>query len=305
MELNNWFLGEFVSPSNMKLVNAGIAETIYGFAGGVPMVLNSVPSISGGTVSITAGYAYLGTTTDVAYISDTGTNILGAKVLAQSGISLVNANCYIYVKGTITPSGDNSTNTVTSTVYTSVNPADEGVKIADVVSGAITNIYTRSIPLASAVGGGVTSLNTLFGALTLAEGSNITITPSGGNTLTIASSGSGSGAGIVATGGTGVNRWWKFANDGTGQLIIQTFHGSGSGSGTPVTLPTAFSTTDYVVVEINSNQVGASNRICQWNNSTTQITQNLGQTLITGGAGACQIIGGSVAFDSNFIAIGY
>lgn len=39
-------------------------------------------------------------------------------------------------------------------------------------------------------GGGVTALNTLTGALTLAAGSNITITPSG-STLTIASSGGG------------------------------------------------------------------------------------------------------------------
>lgn len=43
-------------------------------------------------------------------------------------------------------------------------------------------------------GGGVTSLNSLTGALTLAEGSNITITPSGGNTLTIASTGGGAPA---------------------------------------------------------------------------------------------------------------
>lgn len=42
-------------------------------------------------------------------------------------------------------------------------------------------------------GGGVTSLNTLTGDLTLAAGTNITITPSGGNTLTIAATGGGGG----------------------------------------------------------------------------------------------------------------
>jgi hypothetical protein len=41
-------------------------------------------------------------------------------------------------------------------------------------------------------GGGVTSLNTLSGAVTLAQGSGITITPSG-NTLTIAATGGGGG----------------------------------------------------------------------------------------------------------------
>lgn len=46
-------------------------------------------------------------------------------------------------------------------------------------------------PEGSGSGSGVSSLNTLTGALTLAAGANITITPSGGNTLTIASSGGG------------------------------------------------------------------------------------------------------------------
>lgn len=44
--------------------------------------------------------------------------------------------------------------------------------------------------------GGVNSLNGLTGALTLAAGTNITITPSGGNTLTIAASGAGVGMAI-------------------------------------------------------------------------------------------------------------
>lgn len=44
----------------------------------------------------------------------------------------------------------------------------------------------------SSSGGGVTSINTLTGAITLAAGTNITITPSG-NTLTFAASGGGGG----------------------------------------------------------------------------------------------------------------
>lgn len=40
----------------------------------------------------------------------------------------------------------------------------------------------------SGISGAVTSLNTLVGALTIAAGTNITVTPSGGNTLTIAAS---------------------------------------------------------------------------------------------------------------------
>ena len=55
-----------------------------------------------------------------------------------------------------------------------------------------TNYFTeRGITSATA---GVSSLNTLTGALTIAAGTNITVTPSGGNTLTIAASGGGGSA---------------------------------------------------------------------------------------------------------------
>lgn len=50
---------------------------------------------------------------------------------------------------------------------------------------------TGYIDLPVTGGTGVTTLNSLSGALTLAAGSGITITPSGGNTLTIASTGGG------------------------------------------------------------------------------------------------------------------
>src|SRR5258705_10150405 len=49
------------------------------------------------------------------------------------------------------------------------------------------------IDTAVGAGGGVTSLNTLTGAITLAAGSNITLTPVG-NTITIASSGGAPGS---------------------------------------------------------------------------------------------------------------
>ena len=53
-----------------------------------------------------------------------------------------------------------------------------------------------------AIAGGVTSVNSLTGAVTLAAGTNITITPSG-NTLTIAASGGGSTAAQGQTSGLG------------------------------------------------------------------------------------------------------
>lgn len=65
-------------------------------------------------------------------------------------------------------------------------------------------------PESGGSGSGVTSLNALTGSLTLAAGANITITPSGGNTLTIAAVSPTAGDltdvgtdGIVITGGSG------------------------------------------------------------------------------------------------------
>jgi hypothetical protein len=52
-------------------------------------------------------------------------------------------------------------------------------------NGSVTQNVTQSIN--DFESSGVSSLNTLTGALTIAAGSNITVTPSGGNTLTIAS----------------------------------------------------------------------------------------------------------------------
>lgn len=68
---------------------------------------------------------------------------------------------------------------------------------------ATPNVTTSVQWGAAAATSGVTSLNTLAGALTLAAGTNITITPSGGNTLTIAASGGGGGTAPTLR-GTGI-----------------------------------------------------------------------------------------------------
>jgi len=142
MDLNNWFLGELVAPTDMKVVNAQIMNAVQTCYGNIPVVFNATPSISGGSISITTGGVYFGTTADATYIANTGTNVLACTIPAATGITLVNANCYIYVKADITTSMDNRTTTVSPIVYSSTNAADEGIKIANVVSSVITTIYT-------------------------------------------------------------------------------------------------------------------------------------------------------------------
>ena len=70
----------------------------------------------------------------------------------------------------------------------------------------------------------VSSLNSLTGAVTLAAGSNVTLTPSGGNTITIAASGGGGGSYLPLSGGTLTGQVYSttggysspFASGGTG-----------------------------------------------------------------------------------------
>lgn len=89
---------------------------------------------------------------------------------------------------------------------------------------------------------GVLSLNGLTGNLTLAAGAGITITPSGGNTLTIAATGAGSWllAGNAGTGGTGklgttdAQNFDIIAGNGTILTMINTYKGF---SGSPTIIP--------------------------------------------------------------------
>ena len=74
--------------------------------------------------------------------------------------------------------------------------------------------------------GGVTSLNSLTGALTLSAGSGISITPSGGNTLTIAETGPGANAITALTGdGTAMG-------PGSAALTLATVNSDTGGFGT-------------------------------------------------------------------------
>lgn len=104
-------------------------------------------------------------------------------------------------------------------------------------SGAtVANILTAAVMNALESGTGVSSLNTLTGAITLAAGTNTTITPSG-NTLTISSTGSGGGT----PGGT--SGQIQYNNAGS-------FGGFGTYSGTTVALGTVTLSTAEIISPI-------------------------------------------------------
>lgn len=110
----------------------------------------------------------------------------------------------LFAVGAVTVQAMNINGNLTFNAYQALDFRVENVSVTPapgnvgrVVYNTTTNQFLIDNGIAfvpvSGGGGGVSSLNSLTGALTLAAGSNITITPSGGNTLTIASTGGGSG----------------------------------------------------------------------------------------------------------------
>ncbi len=143
-QINNWFDAELVSVTDMQYTNALTLQMIYGSMR-TGTVFGIVPEVTGGTFSVSAGFAFFGETTDPTYIANTGSTTLCATVEAQGGLTLVNPNCYIYVKPEITTLMTNRYTKVVGTAYSSVNPADIGIKICDVVAGVPKNFNKQTI----------------------------------------------------------------------------------------------------------------------------------------------------------------
>ena len=143
--LNNWFNTELVEDEDMKIITASLIQVMLAANGGNQQIIGGKITISTNTFSINKGFVYFGETGDVTYINNTGTNQLLAVIDQQSGIALVNANCYIYVKPLITYSTDNRVTTITPVVYSSINPNDDGIKICDIISSLPKNYNKNNI----------------------------------------------------------------------------------------------------------------------------------------------------------------
>lgn len=128
--------------------------------------------------------------------------------------------------------------------------------------------YTK-YPPASSGSSGVSSLNSLTGALTLAAGSGITITPSGGNTLTIAAT---SGGGGTVT-----------------SVSVVTANGFAGSVATATTTPAiTLSTTITGILQGNGTSISAA--------TTGDLTDaGTDGIVVTGGAGAVLGAGASLA----------
>lgn len=145
IQLNTWYQGEGVAPSDMLLVNQAFIQTMFAANGGTPQIIGGAITVSGNNFNIAKGFAYYGESTDATYIARTGTNQLCSVILPQGSLPLVNVNCYIYVNYVITYTPTNRSAIITANVYSSVNPNDAGIKICQIINSVPTNYTNNNI----------------------------------------------------------------------------------------------------------------------------------------------------------------
>lgn len=147
-------------------------------------------------------------------------------------------------------------------------------------------------------GGGVSSLNSLTGALTIAAGSGITVTPSGGNTLTIA-----------ATGGSGANTSLSnLAPTSINTDLLPEFNNTFNIGGTALSWTNAYintvqsvGTTTLTLATANQSGATVSGDISiQTGNTFGGTSGNIFITPGTGGSlGSVSITGNGITLDST------
>jgi len=155
IQLNNWFDGEIVTVTDMKIVTQAMVQMALSTSGGNPMAMGIVPSFNGTTLSTTAGFVNFGETSDTAYINNTGTNLLVCYVPPKINIIPIATDCYIYVKPLISYAGDNRTTTVSGVIYTSTSAVDTGIKLCRLKNGYLINFVTSNL-------GSLTAINDIY-----------------------------------------------------------------------------------------------------------------------------------------------
>lgn len=135
-----------------------------------------------------------------------------------------------------------------------------------VMSGGTPNAFPAPVTLVGVISGTsgvITSVNTLIGAVTLSQGSNITITPIGGNALQISSTGGGGGN-----------------PDGLGTAQSSTKTGSGFlNGGTINTDAEKLANNGPQLTQINLCASGSTNTICSMFTPPTSTDTSIGQPL--------------------------
>lgn len=144
LQINNWTTGQLVTPTDMQLLTNQMLDLQAGYSNGNPTFYGFNLSITGGSISSTGGLVYFGTTSDISYITNSGTNQVFCPINAQSNIPIVNSGgCYIVATYTIASAGRVST--LSATISTSLVIPTQGIIIGmynsnnTITSNAVTN----------------------------------------------------------------------------------------------------------------------------------------------------------------------
>src|SRR5665213_1179026 len=123
---------------------------------------------------------------------------------------------------------------------------------------------------------GVSSFNTLTGAVTLAAGSGITLTPSG-NTITIASTGAGSGtvSNFIFTNGDGFTGTVSSATSTPTLSLVGTLTGDVTGPLTATVLSATSNSTLTTLSALSLPYSQLSGTVPTWNQNTTGTAANI------------------------------
>ncbi|MGH9443789.1 MAG: hypothetical protein ACRD16_16110 [Thermoanaerobaculia bacterium] len=186
--------------------------------------------------------------------------------------------------------GANTTVSVSGSTITIDAEAGSGTGLTAVAhDNSLAGSGTVALPLGIAAGQTVRSLNGLHDAVTLAAGSNVTLTPSG-NTLTIAATGGGTGGLSLPYSGTVTTATgFQVINSGSGEAI----NGSGTAGAIGVN---GFSASGYGIRGSSSSSVGVIGLSAAGNTNTAVGVYGTNSNANGGGVGGLNSANGNAGF---------